>query len=154
VISSRQRARARLSTSQDRWKIDVPHSKFGNGYDQKGDSPAGRPDRVEEGDLGRLIMDLTPLGIPTNEKTFAVRVRGNSMTGAGINDGDTVIIEKREARAGDIVLALVNNEVTLKRLVREKRKNLLRAEHPGFPDIPLDRGSKIQGVAVGLIRRL
>lgn len=76
------------------------------------------------------------------------------MTGAGIEDGDTVIIEKRSARDGDIVLAVINNEVTLKRLVGPKGRQVLHAENPVFSDIALDENSRIQGVAVGLIRTL
>jgi DNA polymerase V len=136
------------------WTIERPPEYFTNGYERPGDSPAGDPAPLEGGDLGRLVMDLTPLGIPTNEKTFAVRIRGTSMTGAGIEDGDTVIIEKRSPKPGDIVLAVIDNQVTLKRLVGPKGQQMLHAENPNFDDIPFDEESTIQGVAVGLIRRL
>ncbi len=99
-------------------------------------------------------MDLSPLGIPTTSQTFALRVEGDSMIGAGINDGDVVILEKRREQTGDIVAALLDGEVTLKRYVVEAGKHLLRAANPRFKDIPLNEESVVQGVAVGLIRKL
>lgn len=76
------------------------------------------------------------------------------MVGAGINDGDVVILEKRSHQAGDIVAALLETDVTLKRYVIEGGRHLLRAENPKYPDILLTGESLVQGVAVGLIRRL
>lgn len=115
---------------------------------------AGTPIPGEEGDLGKLVMDLSPIGIPTTSQTFALRVEGDSMIGAGINDGDVVILEKRPHRPGDIVAALLETDVTLKRYVVEDGKHLLRAENPKYRDIQLTGESLVQGVAVGLIRRL
>jgi repressor LexA len=119
-----------------------------------GTIPAGHPLPGEEGDLGNLVMDLSPLGIPTTSQTFALRVEGDSMIGAGINDGDVVILEKRREQTGDIVAALLDGEVTLKRYVVEAGKHLLRAANPRFKDIPLNEEAVVQGVAVGLIRKL
>lgn len=136
------------------YKTLRPLSTF-RGYNQvRGGVPAGSARPEEEGDLGRLIMDLSAIGIPTNAETFALRVEGHSMIGAGINDGDTIILERREPAEGDIVAALVDNQVTLKRYVLKDGKPILRPENPAFADIiPLER-LEVQGVAVGLIRRL
>ena len=105
-------------------------------------------------ELGNLVMDLSPIGIPTTTQTFALRAEGDSMTGTGIHDGDIVILEKRPPRSGDIVAALLDAEMTLKRYVVEADKHLLRAANPKFKDIPLNEASVVQGVAVGLIRKL
>jgi len=77
------------------------------------------------------------------------------MSGADINDGDILILEKREARSGEIVVVLLQDQVTLKRYIVEGEKVVLRAENPQYQDIlPDDEGLEIQGVAVGLIRKL
>lgn len=116
--------------------------------------PAGSASPEEEGDLGRLVMDLSAVGIPTTENTFALRVEGDSMTGAGINDGDILVLERRKARSGDIVAALVDRHVTLKRYIVDKGEPLLRAENPNYANIVPLEALEIQGVAVGLIRKL
>lgn len=99
-------------------------------------------------------MDLSDVGIPTTPNTFALRVEGDSMSGAGINDGDIIVREKREPRSGDIVAALVDGHVTLKRYVLKKDGPILQAENPNHEDIIPGLELEIQGVAVGLIRRL
>ena len=76
------------------------------------------------------------------------------MEGAGIYDGDIILLEKRTPKPGDIVAAVVENQVTLKRYVLEKGKHLLRPENPKYADIVPLPESMVQGVAVGLIRRL
>ncbi|MDA7908208.1 hypothetical protein N9C66_11065 [Akkermansiaceae bacterium] len=60
------------------------------------------------------------MGIPRNARTFALKVRGESMIDAHICDGDTVILEFREPRPLDVVAALIDGEITLKRFVMEK----------------------------------
>jgi repressor LexA len=71
-----------------------------------------------------------------NRKYFALKVRGNSMTGAGIMDGDTAVIEKQTtAKNGEIVVAVMDEAVTLKRFFRESRRIKLQAENPGYPPI-------------------
>ncbi len=137
-----------------RWIVSLPHSAFQNHNRILGTIHAGHPIPGEEGDLGNLVMDLSPIGIPTTSQTFALRVEGESMIGAGINDGDIVILEKRRQNPGDIVAAMLEGEVTLKRYVMEAGKHLLRAANPKFNDITLDEDSVVQGVAVGLIRKL
>lgn len=111
---------------------------------------------AEDGDLGRLVMDLSAIGIPTTPNTFALHVEGNSMTGAGINDGDIVILEKRQRkpRSGEIVAALVDQQVTLKRFVMENGRPILRPENPAYQDIDPGDQFEIQGIAIGLIRKL
>ena len=149
--------RSTLQTSADSatfFEVVSPDHSF-TAYDTIHDGvPAGPARPEEQGDLGRLVMDLSAIGIPTTENTFALRVEGDSMSGAGINDGDILILERREPRSGDIVAALVDRRVTLKRYVLKENKPVLRAENPKHADIVPVEHLEIQGVAVGLIRRL
>ena len=103
------------------------------------------------GILGRLVFDLSPLGIPTNERTFAVRYEGSGLPEAGFKHGDTVLIERRKAKAGDIVLALNVDHVVLGKYVIEAGQPLLRS---AGSDIPVSGQIRVEGVAVGLIRKL
>ena len=75
------------------------------------------------------------------------------MEGAGIRDGDLAVLERKEPREGDVVAALVDGEVTLKRLVAERRSWFLKSENPEYPDLTPRRDLQIQGVLVGLVRR-
>lgn len=101
---------------------------------------------------GCISIDISTLGIPRHARTFALRVRGDSMVNAHICSGDTVILEFREPRKGDIVAALIDGETTLKRYVVESGKPYLKAENPEFPDLIPARELIIQGVLVALIR--
>jgi len=75
------------------------------------------------------------------------------MIDAHICDGDTVILEKKEPRNGDIVAALIDEESTLKRYIIERGQHYLKAENENYPDlIPLNEMSS-QGVMVGLLRQ-
>lgn len=77
------------------------------------------------------------------------------MTGAGINDGDILILERREPHSGDIVAALVDQQVTLKRYVLGKNgEPILHAENSKYEDIVPVEGLEVQGVAIGLIRKI
>ncbi|MGZ9810535.1 transcriptional repressor LexA [Pseudoroseicyclus sp. H15] len=86
---------------------------------------------------------------------FALEVRGDSMVGAGINDGDIVVIhETQSADDGDIVVALVEEEeATLKRLRRKGGMVALEAANPAY-ETRIYRGDqvRVQGRLVGLIR--
>lgn len=99
-----------------------------------------------------ISVDLRTLGLTPNAKPFALRVRGDSMIGAHICDGDYVVLEQREPRARDIVAALIDGESTLKRFIVEKGRPCLRAENPRYPDLIPVRELAIQGVMVGLVR--
>jgi repressor LexA len=113
---------------------------------------AGLAQDVEAQPEGSISIDIETLGIARHARTFALRVRGDSMIGAHICDGDTVILELREPRKGDIVAALIDGETTLKRYLTTKGKPFLRAENPNYPDLIPARELVIQGVLVALIR--
>jgi repressor LexA len=114
---------------------------------------AGMAQDVEQDRQGCISMDISALGIPRNARTFALKVRGDSMIDAHICHGDTVILEFREPRKGDIVAALIDGETTLKRYIVEKGKPFLRAENPDYPDLIPARELVIQGVMVALLRQ-
>jgi len=90
---------------------------------------------------------------------FLLRVRGDSMTGAGILDGDLLAVHKtNEARDGEIVVARIDDEVTVKRLERSRKGQRIRlhAENPDYAaiDVDLSRQSfTIEGKSVGVLRR-
>jgi len=117
-----------------------------------GSIAAGMAQDAEPEREGCISIDITTLGIPRHARTFALKVRGDSMIDAHICSGDTVILEFREPRKGDIVAALIDGETTLKRYLVEKGKPFLRAENPDYPDLIPARELIIQGVLVALLR--
>ncbi len=117
-----------------------------------GSIAAGMAEAMEEEKEGCISIDIASLGIPRNSRTFALKVRGESMIDAHICDGDTVILEFREPRHMDIVAALIDGETTLKRFIMEKGRPYLRAENADFPDLLPARELVVQGVLVGLLR--
>ena len=100
------------------------------------------------------IVNL-PVSIFGKGDLFLLHARGDSMTGAGIDDGDLVLIRKQEeAQNGDIVVAYVEGEGnTLKRFKRYGKTFFLHPENPKYRDIPL-LDCKIQGIAVKVIKSL
>lgn len=106
---------------------------------------SAQPDRLES-------FDMETLRIPQSARTFALRVRGNSMIDAGINDGDIVILEFKDPRNGDIVAALIDGESTLKRYVTKRGQPYLKAENAGFPVFIPAQDLVVQGVLVLVIR--
>ena len=100
------------------------------------------------------IVNL-PVSLFGRGELFLLHARGNSMTGAGIDDGDLVLIRKKEeARNGDIVVAYIEGEGnTLKRYKQYGNTVFLHPENPKYRDIPL-LDCKIQGVAVSVIKSL
>lgn len=115
--------------------------------------PAGLPTAAEQEPDSHVAVDLAALGLRTGARLFALRVRGDSMTGAGILDGDTVFLSPREPRPGDIVAALIDGESTLKRFLVQRGRPFLRAENPRYPDLLPAAELLIQGVMAGLLRR-
>ena len=114
--------------------------------------PAGYSDDSVPVSEGMLSVDVRSMGLNERAKTYALRVRGESMINAHIMDGDHVILELREPRDQDIVAALIDGETTLKRYVMNGRRPFLKAENPKFPDLIPAHELVIQGVMVGLVR--
>jgi len=93
--------------------------------------------------------------IKTEGRYFTLRVQGESMMNAGIMDGDLVIVmSSNTAEPGQIVVALIGDEVTVKRLIVRGRERFLKAENPAYPDIHPQSEWHIQGKVVGLIREM
>jgi repressor LexA len=119
-----------------------------------GQIPAGMSALTEQRSEGHVSLDTNSANISKNRGTFALRVRGDSMVGAHIVDGDLVILEhSKEVHTGDIVAALIDGETTLKRYVVEHGRPYLKAENPRYPDLIPARELKIQGVMVSLVRK-
>ncbi|MGZ5473130.1 MAG: transcriptional repressor LexA [Thermoanaerobaculia bacterium] len=112
---------------------------------------AGRPLDVDVSDE----MITVPEHLTTRGENYVLKVRGDSMVDDGILDGDRVIIARRErADNGEMVVANVNGEVTLKRLYREGEKVRLQpANSMMSPIYAAARDVAVQGVVVGLMRR-
>jgi repressor LexA len=116
---------------------------------------AGFPSTALEESRERLDLDPALFGIQDRSKAFALRVAGDSMIGRQIFDGDIVVLDNTIVpRNGDIVAALIDNECTLKTLVRRGRKVWLRAENPKYPDLIPAADLQIQGVGRAVIRLL
>ncbi len=86
---------------------------------------------------------------------FVLKVRGDSMIDEGIHDGDLVVVQRREtATAGEMVVALVGSDATLKRFYPEGREIRLQPANPAMQPIRVPAAEvRIQGIVVGLMRR-
>ncbi len=119
-----------------------------------GQIPAGMAALTEQTVLGHVSLDARSANASKRARLFALRVRGDSMIGAHILDGDVVILEDRkEAKNGDIVAALIDGETTLKRYVVERGRPYLKAENPRYPNQRPAHELRIQGVMISLVRR-
>jgi repressor LexA len=119
-----------------------------------GSIPAGFAQEEQQEATGCISIDVRTLGIRPTARTFALRVRGESMIGKGILDGDYAVVEPdRNPREGDVVAALIDNESTLKTFAMEKGRPVLRAENPRYPKLIPAHELLVQGVMVGLIRK-
>ncbi|HUL92186.1 MAG TPA: transcriptional repressor LexA [Burkholderiales bacterium] len=114
---------------------------------------AGSPILAEEHIVGRYSVDP---GLFQPRADYLLKVRGMSMRDAGILDGDMLAVHKTEdARSGQIVVARLADEVTVKRLRRKGAAVELLPENPEFKPILVDTRSSpfaIEGIAVGVIR--
>jgi repressor LexA len=119
-----------------------------------GEVTAGRPAVREEIESGCIAVDLSSIGISPTARTFALRVRGDSMTGAHILDGDTIVLEMKPPHDGAIVAALVDGESTLKRYFVRDKMPYLKAENPKYANVIPARELVIQGVMVAVFRKV
>ncbi|AEF85709.1 LexA repressor [Treponema primitia ZAS-2] len=111
---------------------------------------AGRPILSEENWEGTIPIHHSLL--KRNADHFALTVRGDSMIGAGIMDGDIAVIEKREsAENQEIVVALVDEAVTLKRFFKESNRIRLEPENPKYKPI-FTQNARILGRLAHIIR--
>lgn len=111
---------------------------------------AGKPLLSEE-NIDGYVTIAEPFVRP-GKTYFALRVRGSSMINAGILEGDLAIIEKADvASEGQIVVAVVDNAITLKRFYREENRIRLQPENPDFQPI-YTNDAHLAGIMVGLVR--
>jgi DNA polymerase V len=102
-----------------------------------------------------LSIDLSKELIQNPSTTFFGRVKGDSMKGAGIDDGDLMIIDKSlKARQGSIVVCFIDGEFTVKRISFEKKTCWLLAENDKYPPIKVteDNDMIIWGVVINAIK--
>ena len=118
--------------------------------------PAGFPSPADDHLDGEI--DLGAYLIERPASTFIMRVTGESMKGAGILDGDMVVVDRSVApRSGLVVVAVLGGEMTLKRFRRLKNgRAALQAENPDFPEFVIgeEAPAEIWGVVVGVVRKL
>lgn len=114
--------------------------------------PAGTPTNTFDESIKNF--DISSYLIPKPSKSFSVFIKGDSMIEAGIFDGDLAIIEQQKTpNNNDIVAALVDGAVTLKRLIKKNNQFILKAENSKYPEIIPKQELEIIGVLVGIIRK-
>ncbi|OGP33028.1 MAG: repressor LexA [Deltaproteobacteria bacterium GWC2_65_14] len=120
-----------------------------------GQVPAGHPREAIERAGEEILLDPSLAG---EGEIFSLRVTGDSMVGAHICEGDYVVVRVQESAAdGEIVVAVVDGEATVKRLRRRNGTTLLEAANPAYPPIPLSSvgpSVRIAGKVVGVFRKL
>lgn len=113
---------------------------------------AGLPTPASDDQRDTITIDQYLVERPSH--TVLVKVKGDSMIDAGIHSGDTVVVEKNvSANIGDLVIAIVDNEFTLKTLAREGGNFILKPANPAYPVIRPKGQLEIFGVVVGLFRK-
>ena len=141
LTNDKVKARKDLSPAKEQHPVSVPIL----GYIR-----AGVPILSEQNMVGEV-------NIPVDMEDycdFALHVRGDSMIGAGIMEGDIVLCKSNQTPAsGDIVIALIDGyETTLKYYLRAEGKDLLRAANPAYSDIELQAGAQIQGRVIKIYK--
>jgi len=117
-----------------------------------GSVQAGFPSPEEEALCDVISMDEYLISRP--DSSFLLQVSGDSMIGEGIREGDLVIVEKgREPRNGDIVIAEVDGEWTIKYFRKQGKQVVLEAANPQYPLIRPQQELKIGGVVSAVIRK-
>jgi len=116
---------------------------------------AGMPLWAEQNIEGNFYVDRT---FVTGEHIFALRVQGDSMKDAGIFDGDFVLVRRQQtAQKGEIVVAQIEDEATVKRFYPERKRIRLEPENSDFGPIIVEKGTpgfSIAGKVVGLLRKM
>ena len=117
--------------------------------------PAGFPSPAD--DHLEATIDLNQQYVRHPAATFFVRVQGYSMTGAGIHNGDMLVVDRSlEAQSGSIIIAVVNGELTVKRLMIDGDAVWLMPENPDFQPLQISEGMELHiwGVVAHVIHSL
>lgn len=115
---------------------------------------AGFPSAAEEELLD--VMDFDEYLVPNKESTYILKVKGDSMIGAGINPGDMVIVERKQSyKPGSIVVAMIDGEYTMKYLRLEKKsgKHFLEAANPKYQPIYPSETFRVEAVVTAVVRK-
>jgi len=100
------------------------------------------------------VSSIDEMLVRVPSRTVLIRVKGDSMVEAGIHEGDHLVVEKQpHANVGEIVVAIVENEFTVKYLEREKGSFVLKPANKAYPVIRPKGRLEIFGVMAGLVRR-
>lgn len=113
---------------------------------------AGSPLLAQENREGKLDLDVA---FPSRDPRFALKVRGDSMKDAGILDGDLVVVRKVDhAESGEIVVALLGDEATVKRLEKRPDRVVLHPANSALKPIPVgpEEEFRVLGVVIGVVR--
>jgi repressor LexA len=117
-----------------------------------GQVAAGKPILAEENILGTLALDRS---VTRGGQVFLLKVKGDSMVGAGILDGDYVLVKvQAQADNGEIVVALVEDEATVKRISHRGDKIILQPENPAHQPMTFTKGDtlRVLGKVIGVVR--
>ena len=114
---------------------------------------AGFPSPAD--DYLETVLDINDYLVQHPSATFMVRVRGDSMRDVGILDSSILVVDcSIEPQNGMIVLAIVDNEFTVKRLIKGLNNNwVLRPENPGYSEIKVTPDTEIRGVVTASIQK-
>ncbi len=116
---------------------------------------AGQPLWAEQNIEGNFYIDKT---FVPGEHIFALKVTGDSMKNAGILDGDYVLVRRQQtAQRGEIVVAQIDDEATVKRFYLDKKRIRLEPENPDYGPIIVEKGAPgfaIAGKVIGLMRKM
>lgn len=116
---------------------------------------AGTPIWAEQNIEGSFYIDKD---FVSGEEVFSLRVQGDSMVEAGIFDGDFVLVKRQQsANKGEVVVAQIGDEATVKRFYPERKRVRLEAANPSYGPIVVDKntpGFFIAGKVIGLLRRM
>ena len=140
--------------------VDVARVESGEGNAQRQKAPlfasepsAGFPAPAD--DLVEKSLDINDLVVKNPAATFFVRVRGDSMEGAGIFSGDVLVVDRSvEPKGGKIVVAAVYGEMVVKRIKKVKGQFILYSENDAYEPINIEDNDDchIWGVVVGSVR--
>lgn len=137
------------TVDDDAW---IPGSRFFARPMIDASVPAGVP--VSAIDVGSQPLVFDEYLVKKPNETFVIPIKGDSMIEAGIFDGDLAVVERSsKAKAGDFVIANVDNEFTLKELVRERGQYALKPHNQKYPLIHPQGNLQVIGILVGLVRR-
>jgi repressor LexA len=152
---TRQARTFALRSAALRRRRRAPAPSAANGIPLLGRVAAGQPILAQQNFDGMVTLDGF---FPAGEGTFALRVRGDSMIEAGIMDGDLVIVRQQtRVEQGEIGVAIIGDEATVKRIYDEGDAWRLQPENPALEPIRVPKsegGFAVAGKVVGVMRRL